>query len=550
MKLLLVTEKCNVDSSQRDGGARLIETLKNAFGNSLQIMQFGPQADASATWYFKYINDLPNRFERRLANADFIAERVKEVEHLFTHVIFIHVSMQFGLMARPLRKDLTIWTFPMFLTPSYRASGESVPEKYFELEKVTLTHSTHILTPSHFEKKQLIETYQIAEEHIHVIPRGINSDFITPEIKVLKGPPKFCSIGSIKSQKNTLGLIRLFSKIRAKYPQATLRIIGPIQDTNYHAIVCKEIEQLNLCPVIELVGYVSPDQLPKAISGMHVHISTSTCETFGRTIFETLASGLPNIARFTENAAADFLQQMPYIRFVHDDNETLNAIEEFLNNLTEYSSMALEVGILYDDKILSRLLKAKICQNNCLAISDFDGTLFHKDDPKKTQRSIEAFRSYPLRIICTARSVPDIMNELEKNDLKVDWIIGYSGSVVADGKGSALWQVPLEKEHIELLKTIPGAKMITIGDHILQIATSYEQTPKLTGLRTEIYQDIVYITNWNASKLRAINRLLNYINWPGQILAFGDGPYDSEFLTYFDGIRINASTDIKKWKYQ
>jgi hypothetical protein len=37
--------------------------------------------------------NLANRFERRMANANFIAAQVKSVEQNFTHVIFIHVSI-------------------------------------------------------------------------------------------------------------------------------------------------------------------------------------------------------------------------------------------------------------------------------------------------------------------------------------------------------------------------------------------------------------------------------------------------------------------------
>ncbi|BBB57384.1 hypothetical protein MPCS_01394 [Candidatus Megaera polyxenophila] len=38
MKILLVTEKYNPDDIQRDGGARLVETLKRSFGKSLSII--------------------------------------------------------------------------------------------------------------------------------------------------------------------------------------------------------------------------------------------------------------------------------------------------------------------------------------------------------------------------------------------------------------------------------------------------------------------------------------------------------------------------------
>jgi hypothetical protein len=55
MKILLITEKCTVNEAVRDGGARLVDTIKRAFGKSLSIMQFGPKTDLSARWSFDLI---------------------------------------------------------------------------------------------------------------------------------------------------------------------------------------------------------------------------------------------------------------------------------------------------------------------------------------------------------------------------------------------------------------------------------------------------------------------------------------------------------------
>ena len=542
MNILLVTEKCGPTETQRDGGARLVETLQRAFGESLKIMQFGPKADSSATWHFDYPSHLPNRFERRLANAHFIAEKVKAVENNFTHVVFSHVSMQFGLVNLPLRKEVQVWTFPMFLTPSYRASGETVPETYFDRERVTLQNSKNILTPSYLEKRQLVEVYSTPGEHIHVIPRGVDTRFLSPEVRNLHGAPIFCSVGSIKPQKNTLGLIRLFANLKAKFPGSILRIIGPIQDAAYYAAVQAEIWNLGLVEEVELTGYIPPNMLAEAIKDAHLHLSTSTCETFGRSIFETLASGLPNIARATNSAAAEVLKHLPYARFTDDPIEAVKIIEEMLSNIEKLSSMALEISSLYDDEMLSQLLVAKICNKDFIAISDFDGTLFHKDDPEKTLRCMNTFRTFPKRIICSARPIPDLIDRLKAYNLEVDWIVGCSGSIVANGSGNLLWHIPLELNDIAHLETIlPQSRRIEIGGEVVQLAAPAESMLSLVGVRVEIYQDTGFIAHWEASKLRAVHRLLRHIHWSGRVHVFGDGPYDNEIITYFDGVLITPT---------
>ena len=155
MKILLVTEKFSPDKNQQDGGARLIETLKQGLGNKLAIMQFGGKIGSSANWSFDYPINSDNRFEKRIANAEFIAKQVKSIEKQFTHIIFVHISMQFGFTKILLHDKIETWTFPMFLTPSYEISGENVPTQYTEMEKLTLSGTKNILTPSYFEKSGL-----------------------------------------------------------------------------------------------------------------------------------------------------------------------------------------------------------------------------------------------------------------------------------------------------------------------------------------------------------------------------------------------------------
>ena len=548
MKILLVTEKYNPDDTQRDGGARLVETLKRSFGKSLSIMQFdGNKQHSNNTWHFKYPVNLDNRFERRIANAEFIAEQVNSVAREFTCIIFAHISMQFECL---IEDNIETWTFPMFLTPSYKISGETVPPKYTEMEKIALSRTKNIITPSYFEKKQLIEYYCVSEDKIHVIPRGVDTGLFKPISRILeKNTPTFCSIGSIKPQKNTLELIDLFSHLQNKYPKSVLRIIGSIQNQQYYKQVKDKIKELDLSENIELTGYVPPNKLSSMIADCHIHISTSNCETFGRSIFETLASGMPNITRLRNTAAYDFLKTLPYIKFTLDNNEALYAIDEVLLDFPKLSSMATEIGNLYDDKRLGKLITAKICNSKTLIVSDYDGTLFHKTCHNRTIYYIKNFKQFRPRIICSARSTEDLLRAIRHYNLEVDWIISYSGAVITDGKGNILFINPLLKEEIETIMDIVSEyEKIIVNDQVIQISTSSIINDLIPGMNIETYQDKIFISNWQSSKLRAICRLLDHINWKGNIQALGDGKYDLEYLRYFDGHLVQNETDIHSSK--
>lgn len=540
MKALIITEKCNPCTTQRDGGARVVETLKKALGSELQIMQFGLEETKESNFHYEYRVSSSNRFERRIRNATFIGEKVAEIAQDFTDLIFIHISMQFGLISHPPPEKCSIWTFPMFLTPSYEASGETIPRSYFQMEKNAFEYSDHILTPSYYEKRQLLTTYQLSYKRISVVPRGVDTKYLTPKNRTCKESIHFCSVGSIKPQKNTLGLIKLFKCLSEKYPSSTLSLIGPVQNSQYGKQVTEAISLLKLAGQVHLFGHIPPSKLSKALEPAHIHLSTAMCETFGRSIFETLSVGIPNVVLKKDNASFDFLSQLPYIRYAENLSDAEEKVDILLKDYSLLSQMAQEIRILYDDQFLSNLLSAKILAKESIVISDYDGTLFHKGNSHKTERSIAIFNEYGVKILCSARYPTELLEESQTRGIKVDWIIGSSGGIVMDQKGNILWTNPLSKKDLSLIPYYEKAHFYR-GEDIIQVSAPKKRLNEIIGLRREVYEDTAFIGHWRASKLHAILCLLKSIGWNGQVKVFGDGPYDQEMITYFDGAMITDS---------
>ncbi|HJK86935.1 MAG TPA: glycosyltransferase [Candidatus Megaira endosymbiont of Nemacystus decipiens] len=260
---------------------------------------------------------------------------------------------------------------------------------------------------------------------------------------------RLAALGIKAPFKRFVGGVNIPDLKKIKYPESILRIIGPTQNHLYYQKVKEKIKELHLGKSIELIGYTAAEKLSNVIQDCHIHISNSNCETFGRSIFETLASGIPNIARFKNNAAYGFLQNLPYVKFISNSNEAFNAIDEILLGFSKLSLMACEIGNLYDDSRLKNQIVAKICNNDTLVISDYDGTLFHQDCHNTTIRYIEKFKQFSQKVICSARSTEDLLVEMEYYNLQVDWIISYSGAITTDGKGNILFINPLSEEEIE-----------------------------------------------------------------------------------------------------
>lgn len=542
MKILVVTEKYLPDESQRDGGASLVDTLKKAFGTDLAIAQFG-DTEGQAEYSFKYPKNASNRFERRMLNSKFIAQKIQAIEFPYTHLIFVHVSMLFGLAQIPKRESVKVWTFPMFLSPSYIASNEQVPPAYIEEEKKALALSDYILTPSYYEKNQLIKYYEVPEQKISVIPRGIDAKYLRHSHRNISSPLRICSIGSIKPQKNTLALIDVFSEILANFPGAFLDIIGPIQCESYAEKVVKKIKDLGLTGQIKLWGHVPKKDFDSTLKSAHFHISTSLCETFGRNIFETLAMGIPNIALKPNNAAYNFLMNLPYVAFVELLSEICPQLKQMAKSFSKLSEMSYEINEFYDDSNLKSLIISKISCGPCLVASDFDGTLFHQSNPTKTKLSVSAFNSYPVRVLCSARPLDYLINSTNKYNISVDWYIAYGGAVIADSSGLVLWDEPLSFEGSLDFELEKLTKHYSPTGKLIQVSADSSMIPKRLGHRVEIYQDKAFLSSWKASKLHALHKLLKWIRWQGQVKVFGDGPYDQEIIHFFDGKLITNDAE-------
>lgn len=536
-QVLIVTEKHAAPESQRDGGARLVETLRRNFGKSASILQLGSKASDGDGEEYPHWH--PDRFVRRLLNASWISERVARASVDRTHLVFVHTSMLFGL--DPTRVGgAKICLFPMFLGTAYRLSGENVPEEYIESERVAVAAAHRIITPSHLERRMLVDDYGADPTRIKVIPRGVVINPADGRARDLDGPVRLCSVGSIKNQKNPVGLLDAFGDIVRTLPEATLTLVGATQDELALQRLTSEIRVRELVDRVRLHGYVTPTGLAEVLRDQHVHISASRCETFGRSVFETLALGIPNLIPEENHAANDFLSGKPYRRTYGASIPAGKALGALLEGYRERSREALEIGELFCDERLGRLVKACVLDRPKLLVTDFDGTLFHKTSSEWTKSSVRHVAGFDKVVVCSARPVDDLRSALCSIGVRADWLIGLSGSETEDWSGGRRFSHPLgEGELMDILATNPGAQPVCSAGKVHQVRLSSEPLPSI-GHRVEKFGEHWYLGSRSRSKLRAIVDLLGHMNWDGQVQAQGDSPPDFEFLSYFDGELVSS----------
>lgn len=109
-----------------------------------------------------------------------------------------------------------------------------------------------------------------------------------------------------------------------------------------------------------------------------------------------------------------------------------------------------------------------------------------------TRRAIDAFRRYPRRALCTARSVTAALAALAENELDVDWIVGHGGAVLADGRGATIFRQLWHQTRSEFCSPAPPTPTITYDDEVVQISAASEQLRIPLGCRAERYQGVTF----------------------------------------------------------
>lgn len=298
--------------------------------------------------YSTYNNKNDNKFQNRINNISYMANKIKSVIDNYDYIIIIHCLQAMGLSDLPEKQRKKIILFPMFLSESYIRSGDVVPKTYWEEEKKALEVAGKIITPSYTEFKEIVGQYQIAEEKITIIPRAIAHDFFCGHGKKLcNNIVQIVYIASFKNQKNNVEAIKLAKLLKEANLHFQLNLIGSIQDRVMYQKCNNYIIQNKLEKNVIIRDTVSQKQLADILRDMDINISVSRWETFGRGIFEGIAASLPTVIFKNIECVYDYIGENGGVLYVKD-------IEDMKN---EICHLAWESG--YYDRISADTMKSK-----------------------------------------------------------------------------------------------------------------------------------------------------------------------------------------------
>ena len=142
--------------------------------------------------------------------------------------------------------------------------------------------------------------YQMFPGDYRIIPNGVDLTRFGNTCKNGNQPAPhkkltILFVGRLDKRKGFSNLFEAFLKIKPKYPQLGLQVVGP-----FELDACRPYQKLAEArgvTDIEFVGYVSPEALPHYYHNADVFCAPSLgFESFGIVLLEAMAAGLPLVA--------------------------------------------------------------------------------------------------------------------------------------------------------------------------------------------------------------------------------------------------------------
>ena len=347
-KVLLFTGKFPSFGDDTDGGSILIYSLIQALKNNciLDVIftrtprkEFEVIEGVRKVSFETYEHHLSDKFTRRLVNKEQLFSRLKKEIAAYDTVIITHCSKAFGIERLSTEERSKIVLFPMYLSPSYKRSGEYPPDEYIAEECSALCSAGKILTPSDSEKQDMVRVFGIDENKIKVIPRGYSS-YIKPIVKQPHFPIELLYIASIKEQKNTKEAIVLLKELSEYKIDARLHLAGSYQNDSILSDCRTYITATGLSEKVIFHGVLPQKELAALIARAHINISVSNWETYGRGIFEGMAGGLPTVVFDHLECVKQYVTDGEGISFVLNHEAFLSKLIELCTTPDYYSVQA------------------------------------------------------------------------------------------------------------------------------------------------------------------------------------------------------------------
>jgi glycosyltransferase involved in cell wall biosynthesis len=167
--------------------------------------------------------------------------------------------------------------------------------------RATVRRAAHVIAPSEYTRRDLIETYRLDPERVTAIPLAASPRFRPVEdvlelerVRARYGITReyVLAVGSIQPRKNLSRLVRAYSGLRRERGRSNLPQLVLVGKRAWlYGETLKAVEEEGVGDSVVLTGYVSEGDLPALYSGALCFAYPSYYEGFGLPPLEAMSCG-------------------------------------------------------------------------------------------------------------------------------------------------------------------------------------------------------------------------------------------------------------------
>ena len=260
-------------------------------------------------------------------------------------------ALLFNFQLNFIKKDKFFYSFDRISCPDVYRAGDGVHKTFLSIEKkskLNLLHPTYcylekkcfnnakaIIANSKMVKDEIIETYQINPNKIHVVYNGIelkNIDYpksfnkLSKEFQISKKDSIILFVGSGFKRKGVEEFLRIFSKIRYKYIKAF--IIGKENNIGYYQNLSTKLL------IDKKVFFTGPRvDVDDFYTISDILLFPTHYDPFSNVVLE--AMNFENVVFTSSNNGAKEILDNDFIMDAHNDDKLILSISNLLANKTK-----------------------------------------------------------------------------------------------------------------------------------------------------------------------------------------------------------------------
>ncbi len=221
--------------------------------------------------------------------------------------------------------------------------------------KKALNDSLSIVAVSNFLKKKLLK---LTKTKILTIGNIVDEKFfLLKKKKINKKKLNFLIISELVKKKQVLELVKIFKELRDENIQFQLKIIGNGPE---YTRICNYVLKNNMHKNILILGLKNKREISNLLDHADYLISCSKVETFGITIAESIAKGVPAIV-LNSGGPDDFINKSNSYSVTGFDN-LKNKIKKIVDKPKNFNRKKMNTFIYnrFSEKIIIKKYKKLI----------------------------------------------------------------------------------------------------------------------------------------------------------------------------------------------